>query len=57
MLTHHLAHDAAAWAFLTQFLAWSGGEPALSWTDLQTLLGAGAAEAPDGLPSRSANAA
>jgi hypothetical protein len=57
MLTHHLAHDAAAWAFLTQFLAWSGREPALAWVGLETLIGAGAAEAPNGVPGRSANAA
>ncbi|HEY0437010.1 MAG TPA: polysaccharide deacetylase [Phenylobacterium sp.] len=42
LLTHHLDHDAAAWAFLTRFLAWSAREPALEWTALEDLIGAAA---------------
>ncbi len=38
LLTHHLDHDEAAWAFLDKFLAWSSAEPALSWVGLQNLL-------------------
>lgn len=38
LLTHHLDHDAAAWAFLAQFLAWSRREPALRWVALGDLI-------------------
>jgi len=38
LLTHHLDHDAAAWAFLGRFLAWSGREPALEWVALGAIL-------------------
>jgi hypothetical protein len=31
LLTHHLAHDADAWDFLSQFLARSGQHPAARW--------------------------
>jgi hypothetical protein len=31
LLTHHLDHDAAAWAYLDEFLSWVRDEAALSW--------------------------
>lgn len=34
LLTHHLDHDDAAWAFLEAFLPWSRAEPALAWVSL-----------------------
>ncbi|HEY3949565.1 polysaccharide deacetylase [Phenylobacterium sp.] len=44
LLTHHLAHDAAAWSFLAEFLAWTRARPEFAWTSLQELLsGAGQA--------------
>jgi hypothetical protein len=38
LLTHHLAHDAAAWGFLGDFLGWSAAQPELSWVSLRELL-------------------
>ena len=38
LLTHHLVHDEAAWAFLAEFLTWTKGQPALDWVSLETLL-------------------
>lgn len=38
LLTHHLDHDAAAWRFLAEFLAWSSQESALSWVSLDQLI-------------------
>lgn len=37
LLTHHLAHDEAAWAFLAWFLDWSVRRPELRWTSLPAL--------------------
>ncbi|MBS0334889.1 MAG: polysaccharide deacetylase [Proteobacteria bacterium] len=37
-LTHHLAHDAPAWRFLADFLAWTRGRPELAWRALPDLL-------------------
>ncbi len=31
LLTHHLDHDEAAWAFLDDFLAWSRNQPEIEW--------------------------
>jgi hypothetical protein len=31
LLTHHLDHDAAAWAFLDDFLAWTRAHPEITW--------------------------
>jgi len=39
LLTHHLAHDPAAWAFLRKFLTWSDGRRDLAWRSLPDLLG------------------
>jgi hypothetical protein len=39
LLTHHLAHDAAAWAFLERFLAWTGAQRAFRWEALPDLIG------------------
>lgn len=38
VLTHHLDHDPAAWAFLDAFLAWSGDRPELAWAPIGDLL-------------------
>jgi len=38
LLTHHLDHDAAAWAFLERFLSWSGREPVFEWVALGELI-------------------
>ena len=40
VLTHHLDHDRAAWAFLEAFLAWSSDRPELAWASLGELLAA-----------------
>jgi hypothetical protein len=40
LLTHHLVHDEAAWAFLAQFLDWTSRQPGLAWTGLPDLLAA-----------------
>lgn len=37
LLTHHLAHDAAAWRYLDRFLAWSRTRPELRWTSVGEL--------------------
>lgn len=47
VLTHHLDHDPAAWAFLAAFLDWSQGEPTLGWVSLPQVL---AEAAPDAIP-------
>ena len=31
VLTHHMAHDAAAWEFLDALLAWGRDEPGVRW--------------------------
>jgi hypothetical protein len=38
VLTHHLDHDDAAWAFLEAFLLWSRAEPAMGWVSLPQAL-------------------
>ena len=38
LLTHHLAHDNAAWDFLREFLAWSHAQPQLGWVALPDLM-------------------
>ena len=38
LLTHHLDHDEAAWAFLAEFLAWTAGRQDLAWRSLPDLL-------------------
>lgn len=37
VLTHHLVHDEAAWAFLRRLLDWTRQRPELAWTDAATL--------------------
>lgn len=39
LLTHHLAHDPASWAFLERFLTWTGRQRALRWEALPDLIG------------------
>jgi hypothetical protein len=39
LLTHHLVHDAAAWAFLDEFMGWAAGRPELRWVALPELIG------------------
>lgn len=39
LLTHHLAHDEAAWAFLDRFTRWSEGHSDVVWRSLPELLG------------------
>lgn len=38
LLTHHLAHDEAAWAFLGRFADWSASRPDLVWRALPDLI-------------------
>jgi hypothetical protein len=38
LLSHHLAHDAAAWTFLGDFLRWTKAQPQLSWVSLPDLM-------------------
>ncbi len=38
LLSHHLAHDDAAWAFLGDFLRWTKAQPQLSWVSLPDLM-------------------
>jgi hypothetical protein len=38
LLTYHLAHDAPAWRFLGEFLAWAGRRPEMEWSSLKDLL-------------------
>ena len=38
LLTHHLAHDEAAWAFLRRFRAWTLAQPDLAWRSLPELV-------------------
>src|SRR4051812_9510597 len=45
LLTHHLVHDAAAWAFLERLLAVTAGHPASRWRDVSAL-----APPPSGAP-------
>lgn len=40
LLTHHLAHDEPAWAFLSAFLTWTLAHPAVGWVGLDDLFGA-----------------
>ena len=37
LLTHHLAHDEAAWTFTDAFLAATTGHPAVRWVDIRDL--------------------
>lgn len=37
-LTHHLAHDEAAWKFLDEFLTWTQRQTALAWVGLRSLV-------------------
>lgn len=53
LLTHHLDHDPAAWAFLARFLPWSAREPALAWSGLDELIGGAAADTPSPALARS----
>ena len=39
LLSHHLAHDAPAWAFLDAFLRWTNERREMAWVALPTLLG------------------
>jgi len=41
LLTHHLAHDEAAWRFLDGFLTWTVRRPEVEWASLPDLLAAG----------------
>ena len=38
LLTHHLAHDEAAWAFLGRFASWSAGRSDIVWRSLPELI-------------------
>lgn len=38
LLTHHLDHDEAAWAFLDDFLAWTGAHPDIAWRSPRDLV-------------------
>ena len=38
LLTHHMAHDEAAWAFLPRFLTWSRARAEFEWVSLSGLL-------------------
>lgn len=38
LLTHHLAHDEAAWTFLARFAGWSAGRSDLMWRSLPDLI-------------------
>ena len=40
LLTHHLAHDAAAWRFLEGFLRWGHGRAEIAWAALPDLVAA-----------------
>ncbi len=40
LLTHHLAHDDAVWAFVEAFVAVAASHPAARWPDLPALFGA-----------------
>jgi hypothetical protein len=40
LLTHHLAHDEAAWAFLARFADWSAARSDLVWRSLPELIDA-----------------
>lgn len=42
LLTHHLAHDEAAWAFLQRFTAWADDQAQIDWTGLPELIAAAA---------------
>ncbi|RXT25391.1 polysaccharide deacetylase [Rhizobium leguminosarum] len=44
VLTHHLAHDTAAWNFLSALFATTGRHPAVRWSPAATLLKAQARE-------------
>jgi hypothetical protein len=49
LLTHHLAHDEAAWRFLEAFLAWTVRTSAFAWAALPDLMRA--AHGPDLTPA------
>jgi hypothetical protein len=38
LLTHHLAHDEASWAFLQSFLRWTCGQREFAWAALPELI-------------------
>jgi hypothetical protein len=38
LLSHHLAHDTAAWTFLGDFLRWTKAQPELTWVSLPELM-------------------
>jgi peptidoglycan/xylan/chitin deacetylase (PgdA/CDA1 family) len=38
ILTHHLVHDEAAWAFLDDLLSLTAGHPACRWVAVETLI-------------------
>ncbi len=42
LLTHHLDHDDACWAFLTQLVAFLATRPAARWVDVDAAFGLGA---------------
>ncbi len=46
LLTHHLAHDAPAWRFLDELLAWTAETPGVRWVRPRAALGGLAAPAP-----------
>lgn len=50
VLTHHLAHDAAAWRFLETFLEWTSGRPALHWTSFDAMVDNASPMAPKRAP-------
>lgn len=41
LLTHHLAHDGPAWAFIRRFLAETTGHPAVRWRAARDIFGFG----------------
>lgn len=43
ILTHHLVHDAQAWAFLDDLFRHTAGHPAVRWCDIASLQRAEAA--------------
>lgn len=53
LLTHHLRHDEAIWAFTAAFLGGMAGHPAVRWLDAASALGIGATADP-GAPAVSA---
>jgi hypothetical protein len=54
LLTHHLAHDEAAWRFLRAFLKWSLSRRELAWVALPTALREAVSLAPQPPPPATA---